>query len=265
MSVALVTGGGTGIGRATALELARNGWDVAVTGRREGPLNETAEIVRIAGARALALPGDSADRASITELVSQTTAQLGGIDAVVASAGGHGYSTVDETTDEEWESSVRSNLTTAFGVCRAALPTLRRVGGSIVIVSSLAGIRAAPATTGYTVAKHAVIGLMRQLARDEGRHGVRANAVCPGWVRSPMADTEMQVLVDAGRVGSVEEAYALVTADVPLGRPAQPEEIARLVAFLCSPTSSYLSGSTVVIDGGAHVVDVPTLAFDHLP
>ncbi|SFS14879.1 NAD(P)-dependent dehydrogenase, short-chain alcohol dehydrogenase family [Agrococcus baldri] len=257
MTGAIVTGGGTGIGRAVALQLAREGWHVVVTGRRAAPLEDTAAL---APERIRAVAADASDRQAMDAVV-QTALESGPLGALITSAGGHGYSSVAETTDEEWSSSLQANLTTAFVACRAALPALADGGGSIVIVSSLAGIRAAPETTGYTVGKHALLGLMRQIARDGGRDGVRANAVCPGWVRTPMADEEMGVLIEQGRAATLDEAYALVTRDVPLGRAAQPEEVAELACFLAGPASSYLTGATIVIDGGAHVVDVPTLAF----
>lgn len=260
MTCAIVTGGGTGIGRAVALQLASEGWDVVITGRRAQPLEETAAL---APERILALAADASDGRAMDAVVRAALA-IGPLGALVTSAGGHGYSSVVGTSDEEWASSLQANLTTAFVACRAALPALTDGGGagSIVIISSLAGLRAAPETTGYTVGKHALLGLMRQIARDSGASGVRANAVCPGWVRTPMADDEMRVLVEQGRAASVDEAYALVTRDVPLGRPAEPAEIAGLVSFLAGPASSYLTGSTIVVDGGAHIVDVPTLAFE---
>lgn len=258
MTCAIVTGGGTGIGRATALQLAGEGWDVVVTGRRAQPLDETAAL---APERIRAVAADAAD-AQAMDAVVQAALAIGPVGALVTSAGGHGYSSVVGTSDEEWASSLQANLTTAFVACRAALPAMvDGGGGSIVLISSLAGLRAAPETTGYTVGKHALLGLMRQIARDSGAGGVRANAVCPGWVRTPMADEEMRVLVEQGRAASVEEAYALVTRDVPLGRPAEPAEIAAIVSFLAGPASSYLTGSTILVDGGAHIVDVPTLAF----
>ncbi|MCH1882485.1 SDR family oxidoreductase [Agrococcus sp. ARC_14] len=257
MSCAIVTGGGTGIGRAVAQQLAREGWAVIITGRRAEPLDETAAL---APERIRAVVADASDTQAMDAVV-RAALEVGPLGALVTSAGGHGYSSVAETTDEEWASSLQANLSTAFVACRAALPALADGGGSIVIVSSLAGLRAAPETTGYTVGKHALLGLMRQIARDGGRSGVRANAVCPGWVRTPMADAEMAVLVEQGRAATVDEAYAIVTRDVPLGRPAEPEEVAALVSFLAGPASSYLTGSTILVDGGAHIVDVPTLAF----
>lgn len=258
MSVHLVTGGGTGIGAAIAERLARDGHDVVVAGRRAGPL----DAVAATSPRIEAMVADAADGAAMRSLVDAVRERFGRLDGVVANAGGHGYDAVGDTSDASWRASLDANLTTAFVTAREALPLLEADGGgSIVVVSSLAGLRAAPDTAGYTVGKHALLGLVRSIARDYGRRGVRANAVCPGWVRTPMADEEMRVLVAEGGADDVESAYARVTRDVPLGRAADAGEIAGVVAFLLGPDATYVHGATLVVDGGAHVVDVPTLAF----
>ncbi len=109
--------------------------------------------------------------------------------------------------------------------------------------------------------KHACIGLGKSLARDYGRSGVRTNMVCPGWVATAMADEQMQVLVEKHGLSSVEEAYRLVTKDVPLGRPATSEEVANVICFLASSEASMMNGSILTVDGGSTVVDLPTLAF----
>lgn len=256
MSVYLVTGGGTGIGAAIAARLAADGGDVVVSGRRKEPLDEVAAT----HPRIVAMPADAADGDAMRLVVEAIGERYGSLDGVVANAGGHGFDTVAGTTDEAWRSSLDANLTTAFVTSREALGALEESGGSIVVVSSLSGLRAAPQTAGYTVGKHALLGLVRSIARDHGRR-VRVNAVCPGWVRTPMADEEMATLVDGGSASDVDAAYATVTRDVPLGRPADPREIAGVVAFLLGPDASYVQGATLVVDGGAHVVDVPTLAF----
>lgn len=121
---------------------------------------------------------------------------------------------------------------------------------------------AAPARAfGYTVMKHAQIGLVRAIARDFGRDGVRCNAVCPGWVTTEMADAEMDELMERTGLATREAAYAHVTKDVPLGRPASPGEVAAAIAFLCAPEASATTGAVLTVDGGSTIVDVPTLAF----
>ncbi len=145
-------------------------------------------------------------------------------------------------------------------IIRAVLPELVRRRGQIVVVSSLAGYFAGPDVLGYTVGKHALIGLTRSLARDYGRYGVRANAVCPGWVQTPMADQEMDDFAAQAGLADRTAGYALVTKDVPLGRPAAAEEIASVIHFLGSDASSYVTGASIMVDGGSHIVDLPTIA-----
>lgn len=256
--VVVITGGGTGIGAAIAERYAAEGAKVVVVGRRAAPLDDVAAAVG-----AYAVVADAADTTSAKAAVTEVLATFGRIDVLVANAGGHGFSPVGQTDDASWEGALRANLSTAFTMAREALPALVEAKGQIVVVSSLAGLFAGPSVAGYTVGKHALIGLTRTLARDYGRDGVRVNAVCPGWVQTPMADEEMDEFAAHAGLGTREEAYATVTADVPLRRPAQPSEIASVVRFLGSGESSYITGAVLVVDGGSHIVDVPTLAFEH--
>ncbi len=256
--VVVITGGGTGIGAAIARRYADDGAHVVVVGRRPEPLAAVA-----AATGAFAVVADAADADAAAAAVAETLARFGRIDVLVANAGGHGFSTVLDTGDVAWHDALRANLDTAFVMARAALPALLDSRGQIVVVSSIAGLFAGPSVAGYTVGKHALIGLTRSMARDYGRRGVRVNAVCPGWVRTPMADAEMDEFAAHAGLASREEAYGVVTRDVPLGRAAEPAEIAAVVRFLGSAESSFLTGAVLVADGGAHIVDVPTIAFDH--
>lgn len=256
--VVMVTGGGTGIGAAVASRYAAEGARVVVVGRRPGPLEAVARTTGVTPVVA-----DAANSADAAEAVRTVLTTFGRLDVLVANAGGHGFASVTDTDDAAWSQALRANLDTAFVMAREALPALIEAKGQIVVVSSLAGLFAGPSVAGYTVGKHALVGLTRTLARDYGRQGVRVNAICPGWVQTPMADEEMDEFARHAGLGSRGEAYATVTADVPLGRPAQPEEIASVVRFLGSTDSSYVNGAVLVVDGGAHVVDLPTIAFDH--
>jgi NAD(P)-dependent dehydrogenase (short-subunit alcohol dehydrogenase family) len=255
--VAVITGGGTGIGAATAARFHAEGADVLVMGRRPEPL---ARVATATGA--VPITGDAANAEDAKAAVQAAVERFGGLDILVANAGGGGGGGVLETDDRTWDEGIRLNLSTAFVTAREALPALLdRGGGAIVLVSSLAGLFAGPAMAGYVTAKHALIGLTRSLARDYGPRGVRVNAVCPGWVRTPIGDDQMDIL--AGRRGmSRDEAYALATSNLPLRRPGAPEEIASIVLFLASEDSSIMTGTVLVADGGASAVDLPTLAFE---
>ena len=255
--VALVTGAGTGIGAAVCRRIVAEGGSVVLTGRRPDPLQEVAKEL---GERALAVPGDAANADDVKRAVASTVDTFGRLDIVIANAGGHHPGSVADLDDDAWRYYVHVNLDTTFVTIRECLPQLISNAGTVVVVSSIAGLFAGPEVAGYVTMKHALIGLMRSLARDYGRHDVRANAVCPGWVRTPMADEEMDVLCEKFGIDR-EAAYRMVTKDVPLRRPAEAEEIANLVAFLASSEASAMTGAVVVADCGANCVDLPTLAF----
>ena len=253
--VALITGGGTGIGAACAKRFAAEGARVAVLGRRRELVEATAAQIG-----ALPLVADAAKSADMRNAVAEVVQRFGGVDVLVANAGGHGLGKAHETHDESWAQARLANLDTAFVAARETLPSLLERRGNIVIVSSIAGLAAGPEVCGFTTFKHALIGLTRSLARDYGAHGVRVNAVCPGWVRTPMADEEMQPLMQQHGF-TLDQAYAWVTRDVPLQRAASPEEIASVCHFLASDAASIVTGAVIVADGGSTIVDVPTLAF----
>jgi meso-butanediol dehydrogenase / (S,S)-butanediol dehydrogenase / diacetyl reductase len=228
---------------------------VAVLGRRREPLEQVA-----AETGGLAIVADASRTEEMRAAVTRIADRFGGLDVLIANAGGHGIGAALQTDDEAWGQARRANLDSAFVAARESLPYLLERRGSIVFVSSIAALGAGPDTCGYTTYKHAVIGLTRSLARDYGPRGIRVNAVCPGWVRTPMADEEMQPLMRERGI-TLDEAYALVTADVPLRRPATSEEIASVCRFLISPDASIITGAVIVADGGSTIVDVPTLAF----
>jgi len=254
----VITGAATGIGAACARQLAERGARLALVGRSRARLEAVA-----ADTGALVLAGDAADPAVWAQFTATIAKQYGTIDALIASAGGHGLGSVTDIAQADWQAALHGNLETAFQSARACLPALIAQRGSMVLLGSIAGLAAGGGVCGYTTAKHALIGLTRSLARDYGPQGVRANCVCPGWVRTPMADEEMQPLMQ--HYGeSLDAAYARVTADVPLRRAASADEIANICRFLISDEASIVTGACIVADGGSTVVDVPTLAFGKL-
>lgn len=252
---AIVTGGGTGIGAAIARRLAVDGFAVCVTGRRREPLDALA-----AESGALAVAADTGEPADAGKVVQATKEAFGRIDLLVCNAGIGVSGTVEEQTPEGWDAVLRTNLTGAFLACRAALPELVQTKGSIVTISSDAGLRAGPRSAAYCAAKAGLIMLTKCIALDYGQVGVRANCICPGWIRTAMADGEMDDL--GARKGIDREgAYELVSSRVPLRRPGTPEEIAAAVAWLASEGAGFTTGAVIAIDGGNSVVDSSSTEF----
>lgn len=253
---ALITGGGTGIGAEVARRIARDGGNVVLMGRRREPLEAVASEIG-----ALIVAGDASHADDVQKAIAQTIKAYGSLDILVANAGGHGVGPTMEMSDESWALATKLNLDTAFVCARECLPELIRSQGNIIIVSSIAGLFAGPTAAGYVTMKHACIGLGKSLARDFGHKGVRTNMICPGWVRTAMADEQMDALAEAKGLASREEAYQLVTKDVPAQKAATSEDVSNVICFIASDEARMMNGSIVTVDGGSSVVDLPTLAF----
>lgn len=252
----IITGAGTGIGAATAHRLSKEGASVILTGRRLEPLRAVAD-----SCGGIAVSGNAASSEHASALVELALDRFGRLDALVCNAGGFGFGTLTDISDDDWASAVEANINTAMVMSRAAIPALIKSRGNILMMASIAALASGPEACGYVTMKHGLIGLTRSIARDYGQHAVRCNAICPGWVRTEMADREMEELMVRKGLSSKDEAYELVTKDVPLGKPAAPEDVAAAVAFLCSDEATMITGAVLTVDGGATVVDVPTLAF----
>jgi NAD(P)-dependent dehydrogenase (short-subunit alcohol dehydrogenase family) len=252
---AIVTGGGTGIGAAIARRLAADGFAVCITGRRREPLDEVAEQIG-----ALAVVADTGDPADAQSAVEAAKGAFGRLDLLVCNAGIGASGTVEEQTPEGWDAVLRTNVTGAFLACRAALRELVQTRGSIVTISSDAGLRAGPRSAAYCTAKAGLIMLTQCIALDYGPFGVRANCICPGWVRTPMADREMDEFGEL-KGADREGAYQLVSSRVPLRRPGSPDEIAAAVAWLASEEAGFTTGAVIAIDGGNSIVDSSSMEF----
>ncbi len=254
--VALITGGGSGIGAATASVLCATGWSVVICGRRAAALQSVADAT---GAHPLT--ADVTDPDAAARLITETVQRCGRLDGLVLNAGLVRPGAVGDLADQDWEAMVATNLTAPFRLVRAALPPLLAGGGAIVGVASISAVRASGGTAGYNATKAGLTMLLQSVAVDYGPRGVRANVVCPGWSRTEMADEEMAAL-GRERDLSAAEAYRLATALVPLGRPSAAAEVAAVVAHLLSPAASYVNAAVIPVDGGHSAVDVGAVAFD---
>lgn len=252
---ALITGGGTGIGAAIARRFAASGAKIVLTGRRAAQLEWVKSELQ-----GIAVPGDTTDEKDCAEAVARAIEAYGRLDVVVANAGVMSGGSCTALDWREWEETLRINVSGVMQICRAAIPPMiERGGGAIVTVGSVAGLSAMRDTAAYVTSKHALIGFTKSLAIDYGADGIRANTLCPGWVRTPMSDEEM---VELGqRIGvTPEEALARTVAPLPLGRMAEPVEIAACAEFLASSDAGFVTGAALVADGGGEVVDVGAIA-----
>lgn len=244
MSVLLVTGGASGIGRAAALSAAAAGWAVAVGTFAGDPYDASAVVAEIAaaGGRALAVAADVRDSAQLDAAVATAVAELGGLDGVLANAGVLKRAPLEAVTDEDWNRILDVDLTGVMRTVRAAAPVLPP-GGSVVVVSSIAGAAVGWAGhTPYAAAKAGLLGFVRSAALELGPRGVRVNAVLPGVIESPQS---LDPVNSGGEQGLVDSTRA-----IPLGRVGQPADVADVITFLLSEAARYVSGQTLTVDGG---------------
>lgn len=243
--VALITGGGSGIGRACALRFAREGARVTLAGRRPQLLEETVKEIASQGGEALAVPCDVSKSADVTHAIRAVVARFGRLDVVVNNAGALVVATAEETSEAQWNELLAANLTGTFLVSRAALPVLRRSGGgSIINMGSILGLVGMKKRAAYAAAKGGVTLLTKAMALDHAAENIRINCICPAIIQTPLIE-EMAL-----RQPDPPAYLRLRAAQIPLGRLGKPEDVANLAVFLASDESSWLTGAALPLDGG---------------
>ena len=239
--VALITGASRGIGRAIAVDFVRQGADVALVGRDAAALEETAVAAQAAraGARTHAVIGDVTDPAVNEKAVAETIERLGRIDFAIANAGQTADALLVRMKPQDVDAMLAVNLKSAFYLCASvAKPMMRQRSGAIVLISSIVGLTGNAGQAGYAAAKAGLLGLAKSVAKELGSRNVRVNAVAPGFIETAMTEA------------LPEQARAHFLATIPLGRAGTPEDVGGVVTFLCSDAARYVTGQTIVVDGG---------------
>ena len=248
---AVVTGGGRGIGAAIVHDLARRGACVSILGRDQKALERESALVQSAygGAEISSFVCDVTDEGSVEQAFAGARGRFGDIAILVNNAGQADSAPIQETSLEMWERLIAVNLTGAFLCSRAAITDMLQNGdGRIVNVASTSALKGYGRLGAYTAAKHGVLGLTRSLAAEVAKSGTTVNAVCPGYTDTDMASAAVQTLVGGGK--SKSEAAALIAKSNPRGSLIEPEEVASVVGWLCTPAARSITGQAIVVAGG---------------
>lgn len=243
--VALISGGTSGIGYATAKALLSDGWYVVINGRNEKRGQEAAMKLRRISSKIRFVQGDISKATNCQRIVQETLHLFGSISAVVTAAGSYTEQLLDDVTEEVYDDVMDINVKGTIFLCKAALPYLRKKKGAIVTISSDAGLQGNVACSVYGASKGAIVSFTKSLALEMAPHGVRVNCVCPGDVDTPLVAKQLE-----GNVLDAEGALAEMGHNYPLGRIAKPNEIAHVIVFLLSEKASFVTGAAWSVDGG---------------
>ena len=241
--VAIVTGGTSGIGRDTAVLFAKMGARVVVAGRREAEGKETVDLIRAVGGEGLFVKTDVAKAAQVQALVQKTLEKFGRLDIAFNNAGIEGaWLPIAEQSEEEWDRTININLKGVWLCLKYEIQQMLKQGGggAIVNMASVAGFIGSPGATTYCASKHGVIGLTKGAALETARHGIRVNVVCPAVIETPMGE----------RLFGEPEMKKFITGLHPIGRFGKPMEVAEAVVWMCSDRASFMTGQSLVLDGG---------------
>jgi 3-oxoacyl-[acyl-carrier protein] reductase len=251
--VAIVTAASSGLGKATAKELATEGARVVINARRKDELTNAADEIRSAtGAEVLAITGDVTNEDHIRKLVFETANKFGSVDVLVANAGGPPAGFFDEFNAQDYRQAVELNLISTINLCREAVPLMRtRRWGRIVAITSIAAKQPVENLILSNTSRAGVLGFMKSLSQQVAADGITANTVCPGYHLTERLKSLAPLTAQKEGIG-VDEVYARWAASIPMNRIGNPREFAAVVAFLCSERASYLTGDVIQVDGGAY-------------
>ncbi len=247
--VAFVTGGGSGIGEATAKRLAVEGATVIICGRRQAPLDNVVAAITSAGGKAFAVQADVSNEAAFVSAIETTAKVHGGLDIMVNNAMAFSYGSITDTSTEEWHSNFTTSVDGTFWGTRTAMRLMQEKGGSIVNISSICGELGTPMMSGYSASKAAVVNFSRAAAAEGAAQNIRVNVVVPAVVETPAT---AGMLSDEGMLNNTNRL-------IPMGRVGRSEELASAIAFLASDDASYITGASLPVDGGRACVLVTAL------
>ena len=237
--VALITGSARGIGKAIALRLGNEGYQVVACDLTSNESEQVVREIRDGGGRAIAVSCNVTDSANVKEMINQVVKTFGRLDVLVNNAGVSRDNLLPRISDGEWEQVINTNLTGVFHCTRAAVRhMMKQKHGHIINISSIVGLRGNAGQSSYAASKAGIIGFTRTIAKEYGSRGITVNAVAPGFIETPMT-AEMP-----------QDYWDEILQQVPLGRPGKPEDIAGVVSFLASPDADYITGQVIVVDGG---------------
>ncbi len=252
--VALITGGGTGIGAAIARRFVEDGARVCITGRRKEKLEATAST--LPESSVVTCAADVTNFDDVAKMIETTLSFGGKLDVLVNNAAMDSNGSILETSMEDWRNTLEINLTGPFATMKTAIPhMIENGGGSIINIASLAGLRCMPRSVGYCSSKAGLIMLTQQIALEYGSHNIRCNVVCPGATRTEMFEESVGKLAK-DMATDIESLLKRFSSNIPLKRVSKPNEMGGICSFLAGDDSSFMTGAVLVLDGGAAIVDV---------